>query len=478
MATRNLTTDLQDQLKHLGLSTSVRCDRDGRCTVGLEGDDRQPSNIPPLLDHLRLAGFIAESNSVPGAVDEFLVEIPAAPALTHAIATDRLELAKALIAHGADVNAVDASGRTALHFASRRNAVALLIAAGADINHASKDSGTTPLIEAVKRGRTEAVGALLSCRPDLDRYDASGFAATHYAATREPEVAYLLYKVGANFDLQNAEGETARAIFERHAQVRSLERTMQELESIFGPRAEALRATVTEQVAAAQETSRDAKIEALCEDGVAVYQVGNVFETDAEGKPIPDEDREKWFVSTLMDSPLAATGTKIPLAATEQEAWDLAIQHLTVDRAPEVARSTREHVSAYYGTIEAGSEERNFLASLNILPAAYDSSLRGFPVKVETHKAVDVIQYLSAFKYAFTLHAFDGGVPTMERSADNEKKLLAYTAHLRYEAATCTDPDRLADLHQELARSRATVTQTQLASATVVAPEATEEPSL
>ncbi len=67
--------------------------------------------------------------------------------------------------------------------------------------------------------------------------------------------------------------------------------------------------------------------EALIEQGVAVYQVGEVFDIDADGSPIPEEERAKWFVSVLANSPLSATVGTIPLAATEDEAWRLAAHH-------------------------------------------------------------------------------------------------------------------------------------------------------
>ena len=36
--------------------------------------------------------------------------------------------------------------------------------------------------------------------------------------------------------------------------------------------------------------------------GIAVYQVGDVYDTDADGEPITEADREKWFVSILVGS--------------------------------------------------------------------------------------------------------------------------------------------------------------------------------
>ncbi len=68
----------------------------------------------------------------------------------------------------------------------------------------------------------------------------------------------------------------------------------------------------------------------LIAHGIAVYQVGAVFGSDRLGNPFRDDEqdnREKWFVSALVDSPQEATVGDIPLAETEEKAWQLAEQH-------------------------------------------------------------------------------------------------------------------------------------------------------
>lgn len=61
--------------------------------------------------------------------------------------------------------------------------------------------------------------------------------------------------------------------------------------------------------------------------GVAVYQVGDVYKTDGNGVAVTEADKQKWFVSVLADSPMAATVNQIPFADTENEAWTLAAHH-------------------------------------------------------------------------------------------------------------------------------------------------------
>jgi hypothetical protein len=65
--------------------------------------------------------------------------------------------------------------------------------------------------------------------------------------------------------------------------------------------------------------------------GIAVHKVGDAYDEDKNGNPLPDEEKEKWCVSVLADSPLAATVTEIPLSATSDEAWQRAAQHYATE---------------------------------------------------------------------------------------------------------------------------------------------------
>ncbi len=69
------------------------------------------------------------------------------------------------------------------------------------------------------------------------------------------------------------------------------------------------------------------KREEMMEQGIAVYQVGEVFQTDENDKPLSEEEKSKWFVSVLADSPLAATVNEIPLSDSEDLAWASAATH-------------------------------------------------------------------------------------------------------------------------------------------------------
>ena len=75
---------------------------------------------------------------------------------------------KALLARGADVNAKERRGQTALMWAAAEGhaeVVELLLKAGADFRTPLPDSGFTPLFFAVREGRTDVVRALLKAAP-------------------------------------------------------------------------------------------------------------------------------------------------------------------------------------------------------------------------------------------------------------------------------------------------------------------------
>ena len=74
----------------------------------------------------------------------------------------------ALVDAGADVNAAQSDGATALHWAAYREdleTAALLIQAGADVN-AANDLGVTPLLMACTNGHADLVEALLAAGAD------------------------------------------------------------------------------------------------------------------------------------------------------------------------------------------------------------------------------------------------------------------------------------------------------------------------
>jgi ankyrin repeat protein len=100
-----------------------------------------------------------------------------------------LPLARALIRHGASVNAQDHGGWTALHFAAqeyRPELVRLLVQSGADLS-LRDENGNSPLWAAVmhSRGRTEVARLLLEHGAALDQANNHGVSARDIASSSE-----------------------------------------------------------------------------------------------------------------------------------------------------------------------------------------------------------------------------------------------------------------------------------------------------
>jgi len=122
---------------------------------------------------------------------------------------DYLPVAKALIASGCRVNAVNRDGETALHVAATyindsSDIVTLLLKAGANVDARDKRA-RTPLLSAARSGKFQTARLLLDSGADIQAKDAEGHTAMDLAikAAQErfegaPEVIELLRsRIGA-----------------------------------------------------------------------------------------------------------------------------------------------------------------------------------------------------------------------------------------------------------------------------------------
>lgn len=122
------------------------------------------------------------------------------------------EALRALLQKGADVNAAEGDGTTALHWASYRDdgdSADLLIRAGANVN-AANDLGATPLWTASVNGSAAMVGTLLEAGANPNAALLLGETPLMAAArSGNAVVVELLIGKGANVNAHAARGQTA-----------------------------------------------------------------------------------------------------------------------------------------------------------------------------------------------------------------------------------------------------------------------------
>ncbi len=127
------------------------------------------------------------------------------PVLMFVAREGHTEVARILLRHGADVNAMSTltgptGGATPLTVAAEHghvDIVKLLLAHGADVN-ARNNHGSTALMYATEYGHPEVVNILLESSADISPKDKDGESALMIAKRRDyTEVVQLLQKAGA-----------------------------------------------------------------------------------------------------------------------------------------------------------------------------------------------------------------------------------------------------------------------------------------
>ena len=165
--------------------------------------------------------------SAPLAAVAFFVASAAAaqrPPLVDAARNADKDQVRALVQQGANVNAADADGTTALHWASYRDDLEiaeLLIRAGARVN-AANDLGATPLWTASQNGSATMVRRLLEAGANPDAPLLSGETPLMVAArSGSPACVEQLLAKGAQVNAHATRGQTALmwAVAQKHADV-------------------------------------------------------------------------------------------------------------------------------------------------------------------------------------------------------------------------------------------------------------------
>jgi type 1 glutamine amidotransferase len=132
--------------------------------------------------------------------------------LHQAILRKQSDIALALIAAGADVNAVDSSQRTPVHLAVERNLpklIPVMVEAGAELN-ALDSVGWTPLHWAAAKDRLELAQALINAGADVHARTTRGGTILHEAASSGGEaMVRLCLAQGVDTTVVASDGGTA-----------------------------------------------------------------------------------------------------------------------------------------------------------------------------------------------------------------------------------------------------------------------------
>lgn len=203
--------DVLDGEGRTALQVAAQFGNSGVVTILL---DRQRNAIKSADSHgMTLLHYTAKGPQLPSFS---VVSLPRLPAEAFVGCGPTAQL---LLDRGADLQARDEEGLTALHYAAATGnlpTLRALLDAKAKLAVSDKN-GTTPLHWAAARGRKETAQALLAADAPVDPADKEGQTPLHLAVAAGQEVLVrLLLDHGANPNLRNHKGETAFTYAENH----------------------------------------------------------------------------------------------------------------------------------------------------------------------------------------------------------------------------------------------------------------------
>jgi len=156
-------------------------------------------NLPKIIDKLR--NILKKRGQ----------KLPPESALRDAVRQGLKEKVELLISKGADVNAKDYYGKTALHFAvtKSKELVEYLISKGADVNAEDCNDGTPLHSAAIWFGKKDVFELLIFKGADVNAKDHHGKTALHYTVSHgAKELVELLISEGADVNAEDNNDRT------------------------------------------------------------------------------------------------------------------------------------------------------------------------------------------------------------------------------------------------------------------------------
>ncbi len=179
-------------------------DGEGRTPLHAAAQAASPETFAVLLDRWRAEGLPLDPRDREGFT----------PLMVAAYATPYPEILRKLVSAGADLDLAGPDGETALHFAARGNPKTDILGTLIDLGgalEAEDVDGWTPLLTAAYSGSAQKIALLLAAGAHLDhRARKGGVTALHLAAANAsgPEPVRVLLKAGLSPSELSAEGWT------------------------------------------------------------------------------------------------------------------------------------------------------------------------------------------------------------------------------------------------------------------------------
>ena len=139
-----------------------------------------------------------------GLIAALLTTPPETP-VANAAEQNNVQIVRQLLQGGADVNAAQSDGLTALHWAAINNNLEMteiLLYAGGSFRSTTRVGGYTPLHLASQKGNFEIMGAMLKAGADPNQFTSTGVTSMHFAAAVDaPEAIHVLVGYGGDVDV-------------------------------------------------------------------------------------------------------------------------------------------------------------------------------------------------------------------------------------------------------------------------------------